>query len=178
MFHKLGKRIVSEGGSMVIPLSWEEIDHNVSILAERVQCDGKPEIIIGIQRGGLIPGIILSHCLGVRDFFPFNINRTAYNGINAEKVAPRLGPNISLKIVTKKNILLVDDIVGTGATLRMVQHMLIMHAPLQIRSLVCVVNRDNWENSNSNEPSTLISYIGKEVRGWVVFPWEKDQARA
>ena len=157
---------------MTITLSWEKIDQIVSILAKRVESDGKPEVIIGIQRGGLIPGVILSHCLKVRYFLSFNINRTAYNGVNAEKISPYLGPNISFDIVSDKDILLVDDIVGTGVTLRVVQDIINKYSPRRVRSLVCIVNRDNWDCANKSEVGTLISYIGQEVRGWVVFPWE------
>ena len=166
-----------QNDNLIISLSWTEIDYIVSILAERVQHDGKPEIIIGLQRGGLIPGIILSHYLDVRDFLPFNISRTVHDGVNAEKTVPRLGPNLSLKVVEGKDILLVDDVAGTGLTLKMVQDMLNTYSALRVRSLVCVVNRDNWDVTNTIEPPALITYIGKEVRGWAVFPWEKDQDR-
>jgi len=160
--------------SSIISLSWIEIDHIVSTLAEKVQSDGKPEIIIGLQRGGLIPGIILSHRLDVRCFISFNINRTIHDGINAEKTTPRLGPNISFKLVEAKDILVVDDVVGTGETLKIVKYMLNKFSPLRLRCLVCAANRKNWDLGNTEEPASLITYIGMEVHGWVVFPWEKD----
>jgi len=173
---KSERKLHQGAASPIISLSWKEIDHIVSILAEKVQRDGNPEIIVGIQRGGLIPGVILSHSIGVRHFLPFNISRTTCDRVNAEKIAPRLGRSISsLKVVAAKDILIVDDVVGTGLTLRTVQHIMNMYSPLCVRSLVCVVNRDNWDSANEGEPATSISYIGKEVRGWVMFPWEKDQ---
>ena len=113
-----------ESNMRTIPISWEEIDQVVSSLAERIPQDGNPEIIVGIQRGGLIPSVILSHYLNVRYFLSFNINRTVNDDVNAEKTTPALGRNIPFDEITHRDILLVDDIVGTGATINVVKNTL------------------------------------------------------
>ena len=160
---------------MVISLSWEDTGQILSNLADRVRRHGIPEVIVAVQRGGLVPGVVLSHHLDVRHFLSFNITRTAHDGINAKKVAPTIGPNISFTTLAGKDVLLVDDIAGTGMTLTTVQKVLNTWSPLRIRSLVCVVNLNNWDGANVKEPPSVFSYIGKEVRGWVIFPWEREQ---
>lgn len=156
-----------------IPISWEEIDQVVFSLAEKVQQDGNPKIIVGIQRGGLIPGVLLSHYLNIRDLLSLNIIRTINDSTNAEKMTPTLGRNIPLDEITNKDVLLVDDIVGTGETIKVAQNTLSKYSPYRVRSLVLFVNRDNWDIAKEDKPSKFITYIGREVRGWVVFPWER-----
>lgn len=48
-----------------IYISWEDIERDVSILARHFDRNGKPDLIVGISRGGLIPAVMLSHKLGV-----------------------------------------------------------------------------------------------------------------
>lgn len=157
---------------MVIRLSWNNFDQIVSGLAEKIQADGKPEIIVGVQRGGLIAGVMLSHLLNVRCFLPFNIYRTVSDEIDSKKSFPQVGLNIPFTLVANKDVLIVDDIVGAGLTLKAVEHMISEHMPAKLRTLACVVNRNYWDSENAAGPETIISYVGTEVRGWVVFPWE------
>jgi uncharacterized protein len=161
---------------MTIYLSWNQIDDIVSNLSKKVEKEGKPEIIIGIQRGGLVPAVMLSHSLGVRDVLTLSISRTIDDRIDSQKIEPYLQGEICSSTVERlslKDVLLVDDIVGTGITLQTAQKLLRKSSSLsRFRSLVCIANLNNWDKSNINKPSDQISYIGKEVREWVVFPWE------
>ena len=57
--------------------------------------------------------------------------------------------------------------------MRAVLHLLRRYEPVRIRSATCCVNRAQWDPVNDQEPGSVITYICKELSGWVVFPWEK-----
>jgi uncharacterized protein len=157
----------------IIPLKWGDIENIILSLSEKVKTDGIPDLIFGIQRGGLIPSVILSHYLEVRELIPFNISITSDDYVYSKKMSPKLGDNVSLEVITNKDILVVDDITGSGETLKVVMDIIQKYSPARIRVLTCIVNRDNWDVYNSYEPSELLSYIGREVKGWITFPWER-----
>lgn len=161
---------------MTLYLSWNQIDDIVYNLSKKVEKEGKPEVIIAIQRGGLVPAVMLSHILGVRDILTLSITRTIDDSIDAPKIEPYLPSEMYSKFnnLSQKDVLLVDDIIGTGITLQTAQKLLKQSSCLlRFRNLVCIANLNNWEKININKPSEQICYIGKEVREWVVFPWEK-----
>ncbi len=156
-------------------LLWNEFIHIIHLLSQGIQADGIPEIIIGLQRGGLIPAVCFSHHLGVRQFFSLPVSRTASDAAFADKTTPsiiQMQPGLFRQYITNQDVLVVDDIAGTGESMKEVLHLLASFAPLRIRSAICVVNRENWDAHNPQAPTQIITYVGKEVYGWVVFPWE------
>jgi hypoxanthine phosphoribosyltransferase len=81
---------------MVEQLTWKEIENLVDTLAYKISLSKPlPKYIIGLQRGGLIPAVLLSHKLNI----PLgNIKENHYQN--------------------SKTILVVDDIADTGETLK------------------------------------------------------------
>ncbi|MEO6890600.1 MAG: phosphoribosyltransferase family protein [Ktedonobacteraceae bacterium] len=161
-------------GQLVISLGWHDFDALTDTLAGKITADRLPDMLVGLGRGGLIPAVALSHRLGVRSLLPFTVQRTTSDAIDAEKHAPCIGsPLQHLSVLSGRDVLVVDDIAGSGETLQTVLHALTDYAPSRVRSAVYIVNRINWERHHPEEPAHAMSYIGKEVRGWVVFPWER-----
>ena len=134
----------------------------------------KPDYIVGLTRGGLIPAVYLSHYLNVpmetlkvslRDHAESESNlwmaEEAYNG---------------------KNILIVDDINDTGATLDWIIndwqsscHPVDAHW-LQVwgNNVKIAVLVDNL----SSNFSRTVDYCAKEINKaekdvWIVYPWER-----
>jgi len=157
----------------VIPISWDEIVRLIKNVSKSIEVDGKPDIIIAIQRGGLIPGVILSHILGVRELIPLSVKITIDDSIYSKKIEPILEHNNIIEKINGKSILVVDDIAGSGETYKRVIEYLATYMPVSIKSFICVVNRDNWDKLNDDVPQKTITYIGTEVRGWIEFPWER-----
>lgn len=175
-----GSALPSGGGDIggqapaAIAFTWDQTHNVVSGLARRVAADGTPDVIVAIQRGGLVPGVMLSHALGIRSLISFNIRRTAHDGIAAPKSPPIAGANISFAELGGKDVLVIDDIAGSGVTLDVVRRTLLDCRPRRLRTMVCVVNRTNWDVGQSTSPDEAITYVGEELRGWVVFPWERN----
>ncbi len=151
----------------VIKISWDEIYKICSEFArkniEKFDC------IVAITRGGWVPSVILSHLLNIRLVYPLQIYETEDDTVNAIKNSPLLGENINFNCLKNKNILIVDDIYGSGATLNYVINYL-NHYSCTIQSFVCIQNLTNY-----NPKFILPNYIGRKVNGWCVFPWEEEK---
>jgi len=152
-----------------IPFTWKHIDTLVKHLVRSVKNTSvEYDVIVGVLRGGMVPAVILSHSLNIRTIIPISSIRTLDDSVNASKHEPYIyADQKEIQRLKGKRILLVDDILGSGQTLSEVRHLLQKHHPQLITSVVLVTNLDNLTNS-----SNKADMCGKEVRGWVIFPWE------
>lgn len=155
----------------VLCVSWEEMEGLTLRIAHALLAQGKPDVLIGLQRGGVIPTVILSHLLAT-EMVVLPIRRTLSDAIYAAKQAPVAHVSEQLQLLRGKDVVLVDDIVGSGETLRAAHHIIAASVPSRIRSVVSIVNRAHWDEANQTNPQASITHIGREVHGWVVFPWE------
>lgn len=153
-------------------ISWKEITDIVKYMGSNIEKTYKPEMIISIVRGGMIPSVILSHVLNIRIVENIKSIETLNDEINAIKQKPIVDTNINLSDIKGKKVLIVDDILGSGATIRKIKKDVKKWKPKEVRTAICIVNEENWEKSNKTNYKNEIEYIGKNVRGWVVFPWE------
>jgi hypoxanthine phosphoribosyltransferase len=152
-------------------LAWADIDAATQALAEQVVAGGVPQAVVGVVRGGMVPAVCLAHRLGIRDVRAVEVTRTASDGINAAKDRlPTVRNAASLGDLTGLDVLLVDDIAGSGATLAHTADLLRSQGPARIRTAVLTVNRANW--TQDAEPDDVIDYIASLNDTWIVFPWE------
>lgn len=154
-------------------ISWKEITDIIKHMGSNIKKNYKPEIIISIVRGGMIPSVILSHELNIRNVENIKSIETVNDEINAVKQKPMVDKNINLSNIKGKKVLIVDDILGSGATIKKIKEEIEKWKPKEARTAICIVNEENWEKSNKINYRDEIEYIGKSVKGWVVFPWEK-----
>jgi len=155
--------------TQVIELSWKDIEYYTDCIIEQLKEENyKPDIIVTIKRGGLVPAVILSHKLGIKDILIIDASRTEDDRINAQKHRPTLiFDEQEIDRVKEKKLLLVDDIVGSGETLRAVRKLLMAHNPKFIVSTTLITNLNNLKKENLKP-----DIVGNEVRGWIIFPWE------
>ncbi len=153
-------------------LNWKEISDIVKNMSDNIKRNYNPEIIISIVRGGMIPSVILSHALNIRKIENIKSIETISDEINAIKQEPMIDAKVNLSEIRRKKVLIVDDILGSGATIRKIKEEVKKWQPKELRTAICVVNEENWKKSNKHSYNDEIEYIGKTVRGWVVFPWE------
>lgn len=160
--------------AIALDLSWAELDHHVAVLAEQIRQDGIPQVIVGILRGGMIPAVALAHRLGARDVRGIEVTRTLTDGPNGAKApVPRITNPASLGTVdADADVLLVDDVAGSGDTIATVANLLSSAGAARVRRTVVVVNTVNWSTSNTAPPQQVQDYIGTTCTGWVRFPWE------
>ncbi|MFC9585823.1 phosphoribosyltransferase [Streptomyces yangpuensis] len=165
----------SEGPDTTEPLylSWEEIGLATATLAQQTAAAGVPQAVVGIVRGGLIPAVWIAHRLGVHDVRTIEVTRTTSDDINAAKAPlPTLRNPASLGDLTGLDVLLVDDIAGSGTTLAHTARIVQELGPARVRTAVLAVNRANWPAGP--EPHHRIDHIARQTATWVVFPWEEQ----
>ncbi len=147
-------------------LRWNNIERLISKCLKKLP-DTKFDFIVTIARGGLIPSVIISHKLGIRDILIIDIQRTLNDDINAFKISPLINVGHNFSKIKGKKILLVDDIIGSGETLKTAIFFLEKYDPQKIETVCLVFNKNNYKEGNP-----LPEYIGMTVNLWVVFPWE------
>jgi len=145
-------------------LSWDDIEDYCKTLADLIKkSDFKPEIIVGIQRGGVITAVLLSHLLNIEDFCTIGVRSTKSDAIRAQRMKPIIYDSFSLQLISGKTVLLTDDITDTGVTLIEAKKVLLKYGCKEVKSatIVCA-------------PASIgkVDFYGKEVKPWVVFPWE------
>lgn len=151
----------------------------------------RPDYIVGLTRGGLVPAVIMSNTLGIpmhtlkvslRD----NVD-TESNGWMAEDAFGYIPSDMREGITKrsdatyKKNILILDDINDTGATLDWI---------IQDWQGGCLSQDKDWEyvwgnnvrfavliDNLSSKFSRQVDYSAKTVNKaerdvWIVYPWE------
>lgn len=158
-----------------IHFSNKDINGFVSDIIRQMWLDGfMPDYVVGITRGGLVPAQMISQYLNIP--------------MNTIKVSMRDDDHCETNLwmaedaYTGKNILIVDDINDSGATMKWIKQ--------DWESAVSLPIDKTWEetwNHNvrfavlvNNEASEFedVDYIGKTVNKfeepcWVVFPWEE-----
>lgn len=149
----------------IIKFEWKEI---YSLCEEFCKSNKQDfDCIIAITRGGWIPGVIISHILKIRMVYPLQMYETISDDINAQKLPPKFGVNIDFECIKDKKVLIIDDILGSGATLENAVNFVKSYTK-NIKTYVLVRNLNNFKGRFNAD------YIGKDIRGWAIFPWEKQ----
>ena len=132
--------------------------------AQKIQADGyKPDIIIGIARGGIVPSRILSDLLEIRELATIQIEY--YNGINQTKENPILKQCLNTQLIDKKT-LLVDDISDSGSSLKLAKKHLQGQEAKETRIATLYTKPGT---------TTKPDYYEILTSKWVVFPWDAKE---
>jgi xanthine phosphoribosyltransferase len=174
-------------------VSWNDVQRQVQELVRQMWLDRwTPDYVVGITRGGLVPANLISQYLDCRmetlkvrlqdgeaeecesnlwmaeDAFGYRPDIESGRGIH--------DPN------AKKNILIVDDINDSGATLNWIR---------QDWSSSCLPGHERWNSvwgdnvriatlydNESSECITDVDYSAEVINKfndpqWIVFPWEE-----
>jgi hypoxanthine phosphoribosyltransferase len=168
-----GKATEADGRTTVLP--WLRIEEHIDRIASAIRQGGTPQTVVAVVRGGMVPAVLLAHRLGTRDVRAVEVTHTIDDSTNAAKTAhPRARNTASLGDLSGRDVLVVDDVVGTGDTLAAVVRLVDLAGAARVRSAVCVVNEANW--TGERPPHEAVTCIGETVRGWVFFPWETTGA--
>jgi len=152
-------------------LTWVDVTKTVDTIAGQIRADRMPDVLVGVLRGGLVPAVLLSHQLGVREVRAVEVVHTLDDTVNADKSgSPQVINAATLANLTSMDVLLVDDIAGSGDTLVCTVDLLHAAGAKRVRTAVLTVNRANWRRPQS--PAQVVTYLGGQVDSWVIFPWE------
>jgi hypoxanthine phosphoribosyltransferase len=145
-------------------LGWPEYGALVERLAKLI-ASAHPDLdlVIGVARGGLPVAMVVSDRLGAKVDF---INVKSYDGIGT-RASPRILTTITEEIRGKR-VLLVDDIVDQGDTMRIVMAYLMSKRPAEMRT--AAIFTKPW---SSFHPDFSLGV----VESWVVFPYERGEVK-
>ncbi len=146
-------------------LDWSSYGVAARQLAQIVADDGyQPEIILAIARGGLFVAGSLGYALGVKNLYVMNVEY--YTGVEERLDVPvALPPYLDTVDLKDSNVLIVDDVADTGATLAYV-HGFCQGEVAEVRSAVLY-----------EKPPSIIKceYVWKPTDRWINFPWSTEE---
>src|SRR3954465_7083830 len=95
-------------------MTWDDLGKGARDLAEAVADDGyRPDMILGIARGGLLVAGALGYALGVKT--PFTMNVEFYRGVDERLEMPMILPPVpNLFDFAETRVLIADDVADTG----------------------------------------------------------------
>jgi len=147
-------------------MSWDDLGDGTLELAQAVADDGyRPDIILGIARGGLLVGGGLGYALGVKNTFTMNVE--FYTGIDERLDMPMILPPVpDLVDFADFKVLIADDVADTGMTLELVKEF----CEGKVAEVRCAVL---YEKSRS---VVKCEYVWRRTDLWITFPWSADDA--
>lgn len=141
--------------------SWDYLHHLLINLADKIkQSNFKPDIIIGVARGGWPPARILSDLLDNPNIASIKVE--FYLDIYKTMEAPAITqyPDVDIR---NKRILVVDDVADSGRSLQLVRSWLLEKGASEVR--ICTIYYKPWSVIKPD-------YYAKETKAWVIFTWE------
>jgi len=141
--------------------NWREMRRDVNTLCREVSLDKfDPDVIVGLSRGGLTPGVMMSHWMNK----PFKPIKTALRDFPEwEDYLPRK---------TDERVLILDDVCDSGVTFTKIREYIQKNA---LEEINCDVRFAVlwWNNEIDFEPDYYVNEIAKNsTNTWIHFPWE------
>ena len=139
--------------------TWEQQIDDTNLICEKIEADEfKPDVIVGISRGGLIPGVMISHKLNI----PFKpVHASTRDFPHWENYLPKSNDS---------KVLIVDDICDSGETFERLSNYIkdnINHeCDVRFSALW-------WNNECDFEPHYYTRDLAKDSEPvWIFFPHE------
>jgi len=146
-------------------MTWDDLGAGARDLAQAVADDGwRPDIILGIARGGLLVAGALGYALGVKNTFTMNVE--FYTGVDERLDLPMILPPIpDLVDFADFKVLIADDVADTGATLELVKDF----CAGKVAEVRCAVL---YEKPRS---TIRCEYVWRRTDRWIIFPWSAEE---
>ncbi len=147
------------------PVSWDQFHRDARALAWRLAEAGPFVAMVCITRGGMVPAAIVARELGIRVIETVCVASYDHTTQGELQVLKSIAPAVAaLGGGSGKGILIVDDLVDTGKTARIVRdllpeaHFATVYAKPMGRPLV----------------DTFITEVSQDT--WIYFPWDTGLA--
>lgn len=147
------------------PVSWDQFHRDARALAWRLAEAGPFTSIIAVTRGGLVPAAIIARELNVRMIETICVTSYDYKKQGDLQIIKSAADNFIVRGTKHGNgLLIVDDLVDTGKTAKVVRdllpfaHFAAVYAKPMGRPLV----------------DTFITEVSQDT--WIYFPWDTGLA--
>jgi len=134
-------------------ISWVEFGEVVRVLAARIAERFKPDVVLGVARGGIVVGGALASPLGA-EFLPVRVERRQRDrrGRTTFRVPEAKG----------RRVLVVDDVTNSGATLAKARELALKSGAGEVQAAALVARPDG------SHPE----WFALETSQLIVFPWD------
>ncbi|MBV9109353.1 MAG: phosphoribosyltransferase [Gemmatimonadetes bacterium] len=140
-------------------LSWELFGEMCRALAVRVARDFRPDLVIGIATAGVMPAATVAAMLDA-EFESMKISRREGSIVSSE---PRILSATPVRCRGKR-VLIVDEITGSGDTMRLALAAVREVGPADVRTAATFVRPGGWRPD----------YFGMETGQLIVYPWDRQ----
>jgi xanthine phosphoribosyltransferase len=159
--------------------TWQDVEHHTQEILRQIHADAwRPDYVVGLTRGGLVPANLISQYLGCRmETLKVSLRDDTECESNLWMAEDAFGHEMD----QPKRILIVDDINDTGATLNYIR---------EDWPSGCFPDNPRWTevwgsnvrvavlvDNESSKSEVPISYSAVDINkaeqdSWIVFPWE------
>ena len=141
-------------------LSWNDVEVLCRLLKQQISNEHFDKIV-GITRGGAVPGVILSHMLGVK---LYTIGLKTYDGENQTDKIEIYGLDPIFYINCKNSrILIVDDICDSGNSISILKDLVSR----------CTTIAPKFATLHLKAASSVTpDYYAQLTNDYIVYPWE------
>jgi xanthine phosphoribosyltransferase len=149
----------------IFPVSWDQFHRDSRALAWRLNGAGPFEAVVCITRGGLVPAAIVARELGIRIIETVCVMSYTHQQQGELSVLKEIAPSVIARGGGEgAGVLIVDDLVDTGQTAKIVRgllpraHLATVYAKPMGRPMV----------------DTFITEVSQDT--WIYFPWDTGLA--
>ncbi len=159
--------------------TWQDVEHQTQEILRQITVDSwRPDYVVGLTRGGLVPANLISQYLDCR---METLKVSLRDGEQCETNCWMAEDAFGYEKEEKTNILIVDDINDSGATLNWIK---------QDWMSSCFATSPVWDgiwghnvrvavlvDNESSRAEIPVSYSAVDINkaqedSWIVFPWE------
>ncbi len=144
----------------VQPISWENF-HAICRGLALAAANFDPQVILGVARGGLYAGTLISHLLR-KDFYAIYLTRRHLDQKVSEQPQWQVRPP---DLVRGQRVLIVDEVSSSGETLRLVLDELARLGAGEARCAVMYAH--SWS-------AEVADYIGLVSDALLINPWDRE----
>ena len=145
-------------------VSWDQLHRDARALAWRLMERGPFAGIVAITRGGLVPAAVVARELNIRTVETIAVKSYDHQSKGEIRVLKPITAEILGMQKAGKKVLIVDDLVDTGATARVVRGLL-------PRAHFAAVYA---KPAGRDTVDTFITEVSQDT--WIFFPWDTGLA--
>lgn len=145
--------------------SWDNVHQLAGRVADQIKASGyKPDMIIGLARGGWVPSRALCDFLGVKDLVSLKVEHWGVTAAPDGKAVLKYPFEFDLK---GRKVLIVDDITDTGESMVMAKKYVEELGPTEVRTATLM------HITCSKFKADYVAEVFDHVTNWtwVIFPW-------
>ena len=148
--------------TIYLAVTWDEFHRHALALAARVGAHGPFRGIVAISRGGFVPAAIFARALNVRLVESVSVVAYDQSGTGEEALGRPVVTKLPVAAGDGEGFLIIDDLVDTGTTARVVREM------LPKARFACVYAKP----AGRALADDVLIEVSQDT--WIVLPWEKE----